>query len=740
MAQDTDPRRSQPRVDQTPPRPPQSARANPTLQIGDQGIGWLSFDDPERKLNVLTAAVMRRLAELIAEADRLVAARQLRALVVWSGKPDSFIAGADVEAIGALRDAAQAESLVRSGQDIYLSVERLGVPTIAAIHGICLGGGTELSLACRYRVASDSPKTRIGLPEVQLGILPAWGGTTRLPRLVGLQAALPILLTGEPVSASKARRIGLVDEVLPAAGFRDRVTQLARAIADGVRPPRAKRGLLQRVVDDTPPGRALALAAAKKSVQSKTGGHYPAPFRILDVLREGLSSPLPKALALEARAAAELITSDVSKNLIHVFHLRERAKKDAVPGVAPRPVRAVAVLGAGVMGGGIAQLLAYKGIRVRMKDVRHEAVQGGLKHARELFDDAVTRRKMTRREGDQAMELISGGLEYHGIAEADLVIEAVVEKLEVKRTVLREVEEKVRADCVLATNTSSLSVDAMAEALERPQELVGMHFFNPVHRMPLVEVVRGARSSDAAVATVYRLALDLGKVPVVVADGAGFVVNRILGPYLNEAGWLLSDGADIEAIDGAALEFGMPMGPIRLLDEVGLDIARHAGSTLYQAFGERMLPSPPLQTLSGTKRLGKKNASGFYKYEGGKEKGVDETVYQDLVGALPSGQKDGPDGDEIRRRLVLVMVNEAARILSDRIVRHAGDVDLAMIMGTGFPPFRGGLLRFADSLGIASVTSGLEELAARVGPRFEPAPIVRELADKQRGFYDAFGG
>ena len=297
----------------------------------------------------------------------------------------------------------------------------------------------------------------------------------------------------------------------------------------------------------------------------------------------------------------------------------------------------------------------------------------------------------------------------------------------------------LKPDCVLATNTSSLSVDEMAEALVRPEQFCGMHFFNPVLRMPLVEVVRGARSSDEAIATVYRLAVELGKVPVVVADGAGFVVNRILGPYLNEAGWLLADGASVEEIDDAAREFGMPMGPIRLLDEIGLDIARHAATSLHAAFGQRMLPSPPLQALAGTDRLGKKNSKGFYKYEDGKEKGVDETVYQVLAGSLPRKDREGPDDDEIRKRLALAMVNEAARTLSDRIVRRAGDVDLAMIMGTGFPPFRGGLLKFADELGTVSVAASLQELADRVGPRFEPAPIVLELAAKDKSFYEAFG-
>ena len=391
------------------------------------------------------------------------------------------------------------------------------------------------------------------------------------------------------------------------------------------------------------------------------------------------------------------------------------------------------------MGGAIAQVLAYKGIRVRMKDVRHAAVASGLQHARSLFDDAVRRRKMTRREADQRMELVSGGIEYDGVANADLVIEAVVERLEVKSAVLKEVESFVGQDCVLATNTSSLSVDAMAGAIARPAQLCGMHFFNPVHRMPLVEIVRGSESAEEAVAMVYRLALTLGKVPVVVADGPGFVVNRILGPYLNEAGWLLADGASIEEIDSVARRFGMPMGPIRLLDEIGLDIARHAAAALHQAFGQRMLPSPPLQALAATERLGKKNGKGFYRYQDGKGKEVDESVYQDLAGSLSDDRRrKRPDHDEVRKRLVMAMVNEAARVLEDRIVRRAGDVDLAMIMGTGFPPFRGGLLRFADTLSSTSVAANLEELSETAGTRFDPAPVVIELAAERRTFYESF--
>ena len=716
---------------------------NPSLQVDEHGIGWLTLDDPERRMNVLTEAVMRRLAALIEETDRLVAAGRMRTLVLWSGKPDSFIAGADVDAIALIDDPSEGEAASRMGQTIFRELEQIDVPTVAAIHGVCLGGGTELGLSCRFRVASDSPKTRVGLPEVQLGIIPAWGGTTRLPRLVGLQAALPLLLTGEPVSASKARRIGLVDDVLPASGFQDRVGEWTRAIADGGTPRRKARPLFTRLLEDTSPGRAVVLAAARRSVRAKSGGHYPAPLLLLEVLKEGLGASLERSLRIEAVAAGELISGDICKNLIHIFHLRERAKKEtgAAPGVQAHPVEDVAVLGAGVMGGAIAQLLAYKGIRARMKDVRHAAVASGLQHARSLFDEAVRRRKLSRREANQRMALVSGVVEYHGVANADLVIEAVVERLEVKSAVLSEVEGLVGQDCVLATNTSSLSVDAMAEALTRPAQLCGMHFFNPVHRMPLIEVVRGSESAEEAVATVYRLALNLGKTPVVVADGPGFVVNRILGPYLNEAGWLLADGASIEEIDAAAKRFGMPMGPIRLLDEIGLDIAHHAAAALHEAFGQRMLPSPPLQALADTERLGKKNGRGFYRYQNGKDKEVDESVYQDLAGSLSEDRRrESPDDDEIRKRLVMAMMNEAARVLEDQIVRRAGDVDLAMIMGTGFPPFRGGLLRFADELALTSVAANLEELAETAGPRFDPAPLVIDLAAAGGTFYEAFSG
>ncbi len=717
---------------------PPSGTVNPSLSVADDGVAWITLDDPERKLNVLTEEVLRGLEALLDDVSERATAGSVRAVVIRSGKPDSFIAGADVGAIAAIESPDDGRDAARTGQAIFQKVAELPVPTIAAIHGICLGGGLEMSLACGHRVASDADATKMGLPEVQLGILPAWGGTTRLPRLIGLQAALDLLLTGKTIDGRRALRRGLVSAVVPAELFSDAVADFAAARAAG-EPLDLKdgRSLVTRVLDDTSLGRRIVLGQARKRVLAQTGGHYPAPLAILDVIRDAGRRSVPESLEREATAAGELLVSTVSKNLIHVFNLREGVKKR--PGLPDSgdPVEAIGILGAGVMGGGIAQLAAFNGIRVRVKDIRHDAVSGALAHARSLFDKAVARRTLTRLQAGQRMELIAGALDYAGFGTADLVVEAVVERMDVKRAVLAEVERLVPESAVLCSNTSSLSIDEMAEALERPDRFGGMHFFNPVHRMPLVEVVRGGRTSEDTVARIYDLALRLRKIPVIVRDGAGFLVNRILGPYLNEAGFILGDGASIEAVDRAAKAFGMPMGPLRLIDEIGIDVAGHAGGTLHEAFGARMEPALVLTALGATERLGRKGGLGFYRYQGDKEAGVDEPVYGALGDAVPSARV-GMDAAEITERLVLAMVNEAARALEDGIVARAADVDLAMIMGTGFPPFRGGLLQYADSLHPRSVLARIQALRERHGVRFEPAPALERLAAEDRLFYQAF--
>lgn len=696
------------------------------LQIESDGVAWLVIDAPG-KLNVLSSDVMAQLNDCIGQIEN--AQSRIKALIIRSGKEGSFIAGADIAEIGAINDAGEGAAKAALGQSVFTRVSRLPMPVIAAIDGICLGGGTELILACSYRIASDRRETKIGLPEVQLGILPGFGGTTRLPRLIGLSAALPIILTGKPVDARKAEKIGLVDEKVAAPILYHRAGQVARELVRGTKVV-SKRLRRSTILDRNPLGRALVLRLARKQVMKETRGQYPAPLRVLDILPSLLSSDVDDALAIEARAIGELIVSDVSKNLIHVFRLSEAAKK-AAPDVKARAVEQVAVLGAGVMGGGIAQLLAYRGYAVRLKDVKEDAIGLGLRHAQQAFDKAVKRRRIDKRDAQKMMQRISPTLDYSGFGASDLVIEAVIERMDIKKSVLQETEQHA-PNALLTSNTSSLSITEMQSALVRPADFAGMHFFNPVDRMPLVEIIRGAQTSDEAIATVFAVARKLEKTPVIVRDGAGFLVNRILAPCLNEAGWLLSDGVSIQDVDGALLDFGMPMGPFRLLDEIGLDVARHVAQLMFEAFGTRMEPAPAMRALERTRRLGKKGGSGFYKYENDKAGDVDETIYAELE-VQRNGRKVAKS--EIQARCVYTMINEAARILEDGIVAGPGDVDVGMIFGTGFPPFRGGLLKYAETVGIAKIAATLERYAAELGPRFQVAPLLARKAAANEGFY-----
>ena len=707
---------------------------NPRFRIGADGVGEIAFDDPRRSQNVLTKEVMERLDDALAEAEAAVAQGALRALLLTSAKPRSFIAGADVSAIAAVTDADAGEREVRAGQALFSRLAALPVPTVAAVRGVCLGGGTELALACDWRVAASGDDTQLGLPEVQLGILPAWGGTTRLPRLVGLRAALGLLLSGKPASVSKAKRIGLVDQVFPVEQFDDR----CRAFAADLRPRSTpkRRSPVAWFLDGTPVGRAIVMRTARKQVLARTGGHYPAPLKVLEVVRRSRGRSVAAGLELEARAAAELLVSPACRNLLFLFGLRERARKGPwTEGGEAARVERLAVIGAGVMGGGIAQLAAYRDIPARMKDIRHEAVLGGLAHARSLFDGAVRQRKLRRREAERKMALVSGGVEYSGFGQAGLVVEAVVERIDVKRAVLAEAEAAMDPEAVLATNTSSLLVDEMAASLSRPEKFAGMHFFNPVHRMPLVEVVRGDATHPDTVETIAALAARLGKVPVVTRDGPGFLVNRILGACLNEAGHMLGEGMDARAVDRAWTRFGMPMGPYRLIDEVGIDVATHAGATLGKAFGERMAPPPALVSLAESGRLGRKGGRGFYRYKQGKQQDFDSSVYREMGLDAP---RSGVPAGEVVERLALAMVNEAGRVLEDRIVASAADVDLGMVMGTGFPPFRGGLLKYADDRGTRDVLAALNALHQRFGARLEPCRVVKELGESGTAFHAAF--
>jgi 3-hydroxyacyl-CoA dehydrogenase/enoyl-CoA hydratase/3-hydroxybutyryl-CoA epimerase len=706
-----------------------------SLETGSDGVAWLIFDQPDARVNVLSSKVMAELDAVLGQIETAARSSLVRAVIVRSGKEGSFIAGADINEIADVASGTAAELAARAGQRIFRRLDLLAVPTVAAVDGVCLGGGTELILACDARIASDRPETRIGLPEVRLGIIPGFGGTTRLPRIVGLREALGLILTGTTVSPRRAQRIGLISERMHPAVLYERAHALALELAQGKRPSAPKRPVLARLMDETRIGRNIVLQQAHRQVLKESGGHYPAPLTALDVIRRSARLPLDAALEVEAAAVGRLVGTDVSRNLIHVFRLTERAKK-AGPRVAPRKVERVAVVGAGVMGGGIAQLLAYRGLEVRLKDINAAALGLGLRHARELFDRLAQRGRLEKREVERHMDAIAPTLDYTGFGAVDLVIEAVVERMDVKRSVLREVETHAQQDAVLSTNTSSLSVSEMQKELARPANFAGMHFFNPVHRMPLVEVVRGERTSDETVATVVALTRRLEKTPVIVRDGPGFLVNRVLAPYLNEAGWLLAEGGAIERIDAALREFGMPMGPLRLLDEIGLDVARHAGGVLAEAFGERLKPPPPIAALAPSGLVGRKGGRGFYQYADGREEGVNDAIYRAFGDSVAPRRRD-ITADTIRERCLLAMVNEAARVLEDGIVSTAADVDLGMITGTGFPPFRGGLLRWADALGMRHVLVRLLALESTHGARFTPAALIRDRAAAGASFYEA---
>lgn len=713
--------------------------AKEAIKIKDLGdIALLEFDLPGEKVNKLSSPVMKRIEEVCSE----LRGSKYRAAILVSRKNKIFIAGADIEEIKNLTKKEEALEVVAVGQKIINLFEDLAIPVIVAIHGACLGGGCELALACDYRIASDDNSTKIGLPETKLGIIPGFGGCVRLPRVVGLQASLDIILAGKAVDGKKAFKIGLVDEVVPAAILEERAIAFAKdVIAKGGKKRRKyfKPQGAMNVFLESPLGRPVVFSQAKKSVLKLTNGHYPAPLKAIDVISRTYGvSDRGKALDIEARGFGDVVTTDVSKNLIRLFYLTEGIKKqngvaDAV--VKPRTVGHAGVLGAGTMGGGIAQLFADKYIDTRLKDINHEALSKGFIAARSIWDKEVKKKKLTKYDFNKKMGYISGSTGFEGFKQLDLVVEAIVEDMGIKKKVIAETASHCKDNVIIATNTSSLSVTEMAEAMPKKENFVGMHFFNPVHKMPLVEVIRGTHTSDEVTVTIFELCKKMGKFPVVVKDGPGFLVNRLLLPYLNEAVYLLGEGMTVEQIDKYYLDFGMPMGPLHLIDEIGIDVAVKVAKIFHKAFGERAEPSPLMAKVMETGRLGKKNGKGFYLYdEKGKKLQVDPKVYSEL--GLSNSGSGKLTREECVNRGIFAMINEASRaLLEDNIVNTPDEVDLAMIMGTGFPPFRGGLMRHADSVGTDVICDELEIFTTKFGPRFKPSQPLMQLAKTKAKFY-----
>ena len=701
-------------------------------------VATLILDDPGERVNTVHPALMLEFVTLL---DVLERDEAVKAVVLASGKPDGFVAGAKIELMQGVTEASAAEKLARDGQAVFDRVERFPKPFVAAIHGPALGAGCEWALACRWRVATDDPRTQIGQPEVQLGLLPGAGGTQRLPRLVGIRAALDLILTGRSLKARKALRIGLVDEVVPPPILLRLARERALALAAGKlrREPHKPRGTVARVADlaleENRVGRELIFWQARRQTLEKTKGHYPAPLRALDAVEYGMKHGVAKGLEREAKLFGELAVSPVARRLMELFFATTALKKDngtGDPSVKARPVERVAVLGGGLMGSGIAYVTVNAGIPVRLREKDDAAAGRALGAVRAILDDRVKKRSIDRLERGEKMRLLTSTTDWSGLAAVDVVIEAVFEDLALKQEMVRTFES-VNAHGIFASNTSSIPIARIAEASRRPEAVLGMHYFSPVNKLPLLEIVVTPRTSKETIATAVALGKRQGKTVIVVNDGPGFYTSRILAPAMNEAAEILLEGAAIEEIDAALVDFGMPVGPITLLDEVGIDVGAKVGKVLYQAFGERMKPPAALEKVIADGRLGRKSQRGFYRYADGKKGEVDESVY-DL---LPGGPKRRAlDRREITDRVVLGMVNEAIRCLGEGILRSARDGDVGAVFGLGFPPFRGGPFRHADQLGARQLLDRLEALRARYGDRFEPAPLLVEHARSGRGFHD----
>jgi 3-hydroxyacyl-CoA dehydrogenase/enoyl-CoA hydratase/3-hydroxybutyryl-CoA epimerase len=700
----------------------------------ENGIAVVTFDLPGAPVNTLSTAVS---AEFGALLDRIGEDGTVRAAVLVSGKPDVFIAGADVEELARVGSQAEAEALSAGAQATMDRVAAFPKPVVAAINGACLGGGFELALACHWRVASDDPKTQLGLPEIQLGLIPGAGGTQRLPRLIGVRAALDIILAGKSERADKAFRLGMVDELVPKSILlRVALAAAERLAQDGAARREPKGGVSGALLDRTPVGRRIVYGKAEKALQEKTGGHYPAPPAALEAVRTGLEQGMAAGLREERRRFGEVAVSDVSRRLVGIFFATNALKKDdgvdGAAGMQVKPVRRIAVVGAGFMGAAIAGTAVLNAeVEARLKDADLLRVGKGIRGARRILDDRLKRRRLRKPKYERLVDLLSGAADYSGFLRTDLVLEAVFEDLAVKQQVLTEVEREVRPGTIFATNTSTIPIGEIASVATRPGEVVGMHFFSPVEKMPLLEVIPHAGTSAETVVRAVRFGRKMGKTVIVVADHPGFWVNRILLPYMNEAGILVREGVPIALIDETMTAFGFPVGPVTLLDEVGLDVGTKVAKVMHGAFGARFEPADVLDRMVADDRLGRKNGRGFYLYQDGKKAGVDDSVYR-LLEISPLEQ---PSAAVVEQRLVYSMLNEAARAAGEGVVRSPRDGDVGAIYGIGFPPFRGGPLRMIDELGPGRVVEVLRELAGIYGHRFAPAPALVAMAERGERFY-----
>jgi len=701
-----------------------------TLIKQSNGIAHLIMDVKGEAMNTLKSEFAEQIVDILAE---IKADNSIIGILLLSGKKDSFVAGADISMIAHCESIEEAVDLSRKGHSVFEQIESLPIPIVAAIHGACLGGGLELAMACHARVCSDSVKTTLGLPEVQLGLLPGGGGTQRLPKLVGIQKSLDMMLTGKHLRSSQALKAGLVNHVVPRSILIKTAESVILAYKPNSSKPR-KRSMLDKLLEDNALGRSIVFSQAKKTVLSKTKGNYPAPLKIIDCVKAGLEGPSAKGYQIEANYFGELAQTDVSANLRQLFFATTDMKKEnGVESVKPNTIKSVAVLGGGLMGGGIAFVTATKAkVPVRIKDISHQGVSSALKYGYKLLNKKVQRRFIRASEMQKQLSAITGTIDYSGFKHTDMVIEAVFEELTLKQKMVGEVESYCNESTIFASNTSSLPISKIAEKAQRPENVIGLHYFSPVDKMPLAEIIPHANTSEQTISTTVEFAKKQGKTPIVVADKAGFYVNRILAPYVNEAAIMLLEGEPIEKIDKALVIFGFPVGPMQLLDEVGIDIGTKIGPILKNELGERFTTPPAFNLLIENGRLGKKVNKGFYQYgKNIKSKKVDESVY-----SLLNVVKNSTLSDEIiNQRSLFLMLNEAARCLDEGVIRSARDGDIGAIFGIGFPPFLGGPFQYIDKLGADYLVKKLQSWADKYGERYNPCEALIKMTDNNATYY-----
>ena len=708
----------------------------------ENGVAVVWIDMPDSKVNVLNTDTLPEFNALMAQVK---ANNSIKAVVIASGKKNNFIAGADISMLNTVTTVEEGVALSKQGQKAMNDLAAFPVPVVAAIHGDCLGGGLELALACTARIASDSPKTKMALPEVMLGLLPGAGGTRRLPKLIGLAEALPMMLTGKNIRARKALKMGLVDKVVPPVWLLDEAKTFAAGLAGKRLPVLARKvkgnwtaQMTRWAMDSLGPVQNLVFNKAVEGVMKQTNGLYPAPLKIIDVLKADTDDA-------EAQGFGELLMTPESQGLRHLFHCITHLKKDDGDNTADiesRVVNHVGILGAGLMGGGIGTVLVDKGITVRMKDISYDGLQTAMNYADTYFSKAVKRRRYPKAGRDERINRLSGGLNYSGFGHADVVIEAVPEILGLKQDMVLQIEEMTNKEAVFATNTSSLPITEIAAKAKHPERVIGMHFFSPVEKMPLVELIVTKHTSPEVTKTVSKLARKMGKHVIIVNDCAGFYTTRALAPYLTEAIFMLLEGFDALDVDQAAIEAGFPVGPITLLDEVGIDVGAKIIRVMQKYYGDRM-QFPDMTTIDNfiaEKRFGKKNSKGFFVYEKGKSKMVDgkKVVDESIKRHLPKMEVRTTNLESrkhLAKRLKYIFMNEAMYCLQEGILRDPEAGDLGAIMGIGFPPFTGGPFAHIDSIGTERVVFDLDDYAATFGSRYVPAPLLREMGDTNIGVY-----